>query len=64
VTVEVPDPGAAIEVGLKPTVTPLGWPVAERAIAELNPPDTAVVTVELPLPPAVTVTAVGEAVRV
>jgi hypothetical protein len=24
VTVEVPEPGAAIEVGLKPTVTPVG----------------------------------------
>jgi hypothetical protein len=46
---DVPDPGAAIVTGLKVTVTPLGWPEAESAIAELNEPVTAVVTVDVPL---------------
>jgi hypothetical protein len=49
--VEVPDPGAAIEVGLKVTVTPVGCPLAERAIEELKPPATVVVIVELVFPP-------------
>ena len=47
--VDDPDPGAAIVAGLKVTVTPLGWPEAESAIAELNEPVTAVVTVDVPL---------------
>jgi hypothetical protein len=41
---DVPEPGAAMELGLKLAVTPEGTPVAERLIAELNPPDTDVVT--------------------
>lgn len=49
--VELPDPGAAIGVGTKLTVTPVGCPVADKAIAELNPPVTAVVIVDEPLPP-------------
>jgi hypothetical protein len=61
VTVEVPEPGAAMEDGLKLTVTPDGAPDAVRATAELNPPETAVVIVELPLLPAATETAVGDA---
>ena len=64
VTVDVPEPGAAIEVGLNPTVTPEGAPEELSAIAELKPPETAVVIFEVPLLPAVTVTAVGDAVRV
>jgi len=64
VTVELPEPGAAMEVGLKPTVTPVGAPDELSAIAELNPPETAVVMVELPLLPATTETAVGKALRV
>ena len=40
----VPEPGAAIEPGLKLEVTPDGMPVAENVIAELNPPETDVVT--------------------
>jgi hypothetical protein len=60
-TVEEPEPGAAIEVGLKLTVTPLGAPEAVRAMAELNPPEIAVVIVELPLLPATTETDEGEA---
>jgi len=64
VAVDVPDPGNAIDVGLNPTVTPVGWPVADRAIAESNPPETAVVMVEVPLLPTTTETDVGEAERV
>ena len=61
VAVEEPEPGAAMEVGLKATVTPVGMPEAERATAELNPPETAVVMVELPLLPWRTESEVGEA---
>src|SRR5208282_1225348 len=43
--VEVPEPGDAMDVGLKLTVTPLGWPEADNAMAALNPPETAVVIV-------------------
>ena len=64
VTVDVPEPGAAIEPGLKPTVTPAGAPDAVRATAELNPPETAVVMVEAPLLPVATETAAGEPERV
>ena len=60
VMVEVPEPGAAIDAGLKPTVTPAGWPVADKAMAELNPPETAVVIVEVPLFPKPTVTEAGD----
>jgi hypothetical protein len=59
--VEEPEPGAAIDVGLKETVTPAGWPEAERAIALLSPPDTVVETVEVPELPCTTETEVGEA---
>jgi len=41
---DVPEPGAAIEDGLKLMVTPAGCPVALSAIAELKPPETVVVT--------------------
>jgi len=64
VSVDDPDPGAAMEVGLKVAVTPLGIPDADRAIAVLNPPETAVVIVEPPLLPCATETEVGEADRV
>jgi hypothetical protein len=58
---EVPAP--VIEVGLKPTVTPAGWPLADKAMAELNPPVTVLVMVEFPAPPCATVTDAGEADR-
>jgi hypothetical protein len=61
VIVDVPEPGAAMDVGLKPTVTPVGWPLADKPIAELKPPETAVVIVDLPLLPCTTDTEVGEA---
>ncbi len=60
VMVEVPDPGAGMGVGLKLTVTPVGWPVADKATAELNPPDTATVTVDVPLLPCTTGTEAGD----
>lgn len=61
VMVEVPEPGAAMDVGLKLTVTPVGWPLAVNAMAELKPPETAVVMVEVPLLPCTTETEVGAA---
>jgi hypothetical protein len=39
----VPEPGAAIEVGLKLPVTPDGKPDAVKAIAESKPPLAVVV---------------------
>ena len=51
VRVELPLPGAAMEVGLKLAVTPDGKPDRESETAELNPPDTLVETVLLPEPP-------------
>jgi hypothetical protein len=61
VAVEVPEPGEAMDAGLKPTVTPAGIPEAVRAMAELNAPEIAVLMVEVPLLPWTTETAVGEA---
>ena len=61
VMVEVPEPGAAMDVGLKLTVTPAGWPLADNAIAASKPPETAVLIVEVPLLPCTTETEVGEA---
>jgi hypothetical protein len=61
VAVELPEPGAAIEDGLKATVTPEGCPEADRAMALLKPPETAVVTVEVPELPWTTEIAAGEA---
>lgn len=61
VMMEVPEPGAAIELGLKVTVTPVGWPVADNAIAELKPPEIVVVMVEVPEVPCAMDTEFGEA---
>ena len=61
VSVEVPEPGAAIEAGLKEAVTPDGRPEADSEMAELKPPETAVVIVEVPVPPCAMETAVGAA---
>ncbi len=63
VIVDDPEPGAAIEAGLNPTVTPVGWPLAVSVIAELSPPETTVLTVELPVPPCATETEAGETDR-
>ena len=62
--VEVPAPGAAIGLGLKLTVVPVGSPDAVRLMALLKPLLTVVVTVELPWPPCATLTEVGEAAMV
>lgn len=61
VMVEVPEPGAAMDVGLNATVTPVGWPDAVNATAALKPPETAVVIVDVPELPCTTETEVGEA---
>ena len=61
VILDVPEPGAAMDVGAKLTVTPDGWPVADSATAELNPPEMAVVIVDAPDWPCATVIELGEA---
>jgi len=48
VKVEEPEPGAAIDDGLKLALTPDANPDAESEIEELNDPDIVVDTVELP----------------
>ena len=48
VSVELPLPGAAIELGLKLAVTPVGNPDADNETAALNPPLTAVEIVLVP----------------
>lgn len=63
VSVELPLPGAAIDVGLKLAVTPLGSPDMESATDELNPLETEVEIVLAPELPCVTVKLVGEALR-
>jgi hypothetical protein len=62
--VDDPEPGAAIELGVKVTVWALPCPVAEKAIAELKPPETAVVIVADLEPFRATVIAVGDALIV
>jgi hypothetical protein len=61
IIVELPPPGAAIVLGLKLTVVPVGAPEAERLIALLNPALTVVVRVEVPWLPAATLSELGEA---
>jgi hypothetical protein len=58
---EDPEPGAAIVVGENVTVTPVGWPLAVKDTAPLNPPDTVLVIVDAPFPPCATDTEPGEA---
>lgn len=64
VSVELPEPGAAIEAGLKAAVTPEGRPLAENDTAELKPPETVVEIVLEPLLPAATERLVGDALIV
>lgn len=64
VMVDVPEPGAAIELGLKLTVTRDPWPLADNPIAELKPPEIAAVIVDLPELPLATLIDVGEALMV
>jgi hypothetical protein len=61
VTVEWPEPGGGIVLGLKLTVVPEGAPVADRLIALLKPPLTMVVIVEVPALPSATLRIVGDA---
>jgi len=64
VMIELPDPGAAMELGLKVTVCRPPSPVADKEIAESKPPDTKVVIVELPEPGLATLIVAGDALRV
>lgn len=64
VIVELPEPGAAIVLGLKLTVVPVGAPEAERLIELLKLPLTAAVIVDVPWLPCATVNEPGEAERV
>ena len=64
VSVELPEPGAAMDVVLKEAVAPEGRPEALSAIAELKPPETEVVSVEAAEEPCAALTLVGEAERV
>ena len=61
VMVEVPAP--VIELGLKLTVTPAGWPLEVRVIAESKPSVTVLVMVDVPELPCTTVTDAGDAER-
>jgi hypothetical protein len=62
--VDVPEPGAAIEAGLKITVTLCGSPDADKEMAELKPLPAVVVIVELPEPPQLSLRELGDALMV
>jgi len=51
VSVAEPEPGAAIDAGLNPALTPEGSPEADNYTAELKPPDIAVEIVKLAAAP-------------
>lgn len=61
VTVELPLPGAAMELGLKLAITPAGKPEADRDTAELKPPVMVVETVLLAELPWFMLIAAGDA---
>ena len=61
VMVEVPEPGAAMDMGLKVTVTPFGWPAADKITAVSKPPEFGVVMVLVRREPLETESEVGEA---
>ena len=61
VMVDVPEPGAAMELGLKVTVMLLPVPEADKPIAELKPPEIVVVIVDVPELPGATVMEDGDA---
>ena len=62
--VEVPEPGAAIELGLKVTLFAPPCPEADKEIDELKPPEPAVVIVAGPELDRATVMVDGEALTV
>ena len=64
VMVDVPEPGAAMEVGLKLTVTREPVTAPDKPMAELKPPLTVVVMVTFPVVDRVTVREMGEALMV
>ncbi len=64
VMVDLPEPGAAMVLGLKEMLLLLPSPVADRVMAELKVPETVVVRVTLPDEPLSMVMEVGEAERV
>jgi hypothetical protein len=64
VRVELPLPGAAMELGLKLAVTPAGKPETESETTALKPPLTVVEMVLLPELPCVTDKLLGEALSV
>jgi len=53
-----------MDVGLKLAVTPLGSPLADKATAELKPPEIVLVIVEVPELPLRTLIEVGDALSV
>jgi len=61
--VDVPEPGAGIEEGLKLTVTPRGIPDADKETPELKPLEPVVVIVELLDLFQTTLSEVGDALR-
>ena len=61
VMVEVPPPGAAMDLGLKEMVSPDTFPDADNLTAELKLPDTVVVMVEVAEPLRATERDAGEA---
>jgi hypothetical protein len=63
VAVELPEP-FAMDVGLKVTVTPVGIPDADNAIADLKPPEGVADTLVVPFLPGATLTVAGAALRV
>jgi len=63
VIVMVEDPGPVIEVGLKVTLTPVGWPLADKEMVESKPPVTLLVMLEVPDLPCATESDAGEAER-
>jgi len=63
-SVELPEPGAAMDVGLNVTIAPVGGVLAESVMSELSPPAATVEIVVLAVPPCGTVNVVNEAVSV
>lgn len=63
VTVRVEVPTPVIELGLRLTVTPAGWPLTDREMAESKPFITVLVMVEVAELPCATESGLGEAVR-